>query len=225
MVRCIKELLEILPRIAIYVAVGFVFLKTFHFVALQQNTSDIDHILTASLVVGFIYCEVAYRIPFSVSYEIDHIGIIVSSACMGYLTGRLVLSKVWSKILDFLKIRNTVNMYYWDDLMSNDYVMKVYVNFTDKSYEGMLHFYEGYSNNPHVVLGSFIVRDSLNNVIKDFSNDCTKVAVLDTSKADSIYIEYHPMSNKSRDIESLCDTRREREKQEENKKQTLIRTK
>ena len=36
---------------------GYVFNKTFHFVALKQNTEDVEHILTASLVVGLFIAK------------------------------------------------------------------------------------------------------------------------------------------------------------------------
>ena len=52
---------------------GYVFNKTFHFVALKQNTEDVEHILTASLVVGFIYCKIASLIPIHISDKIDTI--------------------------------------------------------------------------------------------------------------------------------------------------------
>ena len=206
----IKELLDILPQIVVYVAVGFIFLKTFHFVALRQNSMDIDHILTASLVVGFIYCNVAYMIPFSISYEIDHIGIIVSSLFFGYFAGRLARSKVWLRILDFFKIYDSFNMYYWDDLMPEDSTMKVYVHMNEKIYEGMVHTYESYSNSPHIVLASFIVKDNNNNVLEDFSDDCTKVIILDASQAESVYVEYSEKSKECADIRRLCESHKKR---------------
>lgn len=206
----IKELLEILPQIIIYVAVGFIFLKTFHFVALKQNSIDIDHVLTASLVVGFIYCQIAYLIPFSISYEIDHIGIIISSLCFGYLAGRLARSKVWLRILEFFKIYDSFNMYFWDDLMPEDCTMKVYVHMNEKSYEGMVHTYESYSNSPHLVLASFIVKDKNNNILEDFSEDFTKVIILDASHAESIYVEYGKKSRECDDIRRLCEAHKKR---------------
>ena len=160
--------------------------------------------------MGFIYCEIAYRIPVSISYEVDHIGIVLSSMCIGYLAGRFVRSKVWLSILDFLKIRDTFNVYYWDDLMPNDCAMKVYVYFSEKIYEGMLHSYESYSNDPHLVLCSFLVKDMDKNVIEDFSNDCTRVVILDTSKAEAVYVEYGEKSSECRDIERLCNSHRKR---------------
>ena len=96
---------------------GYVFNKTFHFVALKQNTEDVEHILTASLVVGFIL------IPIHISDKIDTICIVVSALILAYIFARIFRCKYLIYVLDFLKIRDTGNVYYWDDFMDYDYSM------------------------------------------------------------------------------------------------------
>lgn len=188
-----------------YVITGYVFVKTYHFVALKQNSTDIEHILTVSLVVGYIYCNIVYLIPFSISYTVDNILIVLSALILGYLFAILLRQKKIIYILDILRIRETGNMYLWDDLMDNNYPMKISIEYEDRIYEGMLHNYEGYSNNPHVAIASYIVKDNLKNIIEDFSEDKTKVAILDTEKANCIHIEYHINSNECKDLKNLCD--------------------
>ena len=72
--------------------------------ALKQNSSDVEHILTASLVVGYIINKIANLIPFSISYEIDIIGIVLSALILAYGLAMISRSGKIMKILDFLKI-------------------------------------------------------------------------------------------------------------------------
>lgn len=201
----IKDLIDILPQIIIYIVTGFVFVKTFHFVALKQNITDIEHILTSSLVIGYIYCNIAYLIPISISYEIDTALIVLSTLFLGYLFGKIARSKYMLNILDCLKIRDTGNLYLWDDIMDNDYPMKVIISFENSSYEGMLHNYETYSNEPHIVLCSYILKDKDGKIIKDLSNNNTEIVILNTAKADSVNILYYKDSKECKDLKNLCD--------------------
>lgn len=148
-------------------------MKTFHFVALKQNTTNVEHILTSSIVIGYIYCKLASFIPLSISYEVDTICIIVSALVTGYLFAKILRCKYIINILDFLRIRDTGNLYFWDDIMDDKYPMKLCIEYNDITYEGMLHNYESYSNDPHIVLCSYVAKDQNNHIIEDFSNDST----------------------------------------------------
>ena len=193
-----------MPDIIVYIVTGYVFLKTFHFVALKQNTTDVEHILISTLVVGYIYCHIAYIIPFSISYQIDIALIIMSALIMGYTSAKLSKSKCMIHILDRLKIRDTGNIYLWDDIMDDDYPMKAIISYDDIVYEGIIHNYESYSNAPHVALGSYVVKDN-NGVIKnDYSEDNTRITILDTSKANNVEILYCKDSNECDDLQNLC---------------------
>ena len=195
-----------MPQIIMYIITGYVFVRMYHFVALKKNSTDVEHILTVSLVVGYIYCNIAYQIPFTISYLVDRILIILSALVFGYLLAILLRNKKILYILDFLKIRNTVNAYLWDDLMDNNYPMKASIEYDDKIYEGIIHNYENYSNNPHIALASYIIKDSHKHIIEDFSEDTTKIVILDTEKANCVYIEYYINSSECKDLKDLCDS-------------------
>lgn len=179
-------------------------MRTYHFVALKQNSDDIEHILTVSLVVGYIYCNIAYKIPCTISYEIDSVVIVLSSLCLGYASGILLRGKKIVYILDFLKIRDTGNVYLWDDLMDNDYPMKACVKYDDKIYEGMIHNYESYTNSPHIVLCSYVVKDVEGHIVENFLKDETKVVVLNIDDSKVVCIEYYHDSQECKDLRSLC---------------------
>ena len=201
--------MECLPQVIVYIVTGYVFSKTFHFVALKKNSNDIEHVLTLSLVIGYIYCKIASLIPIHISDEIDTLGIVISALIWGYLFARFVKNRYVIQILDFLKIRDTGNLFYWDDLLDNEYPMKVKVLCDDVCYEGMLHNFENYSNEPHIVLASYVVKDKSNKVLHNFVNDNTKIIVLDTSKVAKLEIIYAKDSNMCKDLKDMCDSNNE----------------
>lgn len=182
------------------------FNKTFHFVALKQNSVDIEHTLTSSLVIGYIYFKIANLIPISFSYEIDILCIIASALVLGYVFAKLLRSAVTVKVLDFLKIRDTGNLYYWDDIMDNKYPMKIRVICEKEIYEGMLHNYESYSNDPHIILSSYVIMDKDENVKKDFTDNDSRTIVLNTAEAIAVEIMYAQNSEMCEDLKSLCNS-------------------
>ena len=194
-----------MPQIIIYIVIGYIFNKTFYFVALKQNSKDIEHILTASLVIGFVYYKIANIIPFHISNNVDNILIIISALITSYLFARILRSKYLIPFLDFLKIRDTGNVYYWDDLMDNNYPMKIRIDYDRFVYEGMLHNFESYSNEPHLVLASYIIKDEHGNILGDYTNDNTRTIVLDISKSNKVEIIYVSNSEVCNDLKCLCD--------------------
>lgn len=206
----IRELANVLPSIIEYIVTGYAFIKTFHFVMLKQNTSDVEHILTSSLVIGYVYIKIANLIPFSISHEVDIVLIVLSALLLGYFIARLLRNKrIVYNILDFLKIRDTGNCYFWDDIMDDNYPMKVIVFYENMTYEGLIHNYESYSNEPHIVLGSYIVKDSTGKVIQDFSEDSTRITILDISNAISVDVLYYKDSDECEDLKNLCHFNKE----------------
>lgn len=128
----------------------------------------------------------------------------MSALFLSYLFAILLRQKKIVYILDFLKIRDTGNIYLWDDLMDNKYPMKAGISYEDKIYEGIIHNYQSYSNDPHIVLASYVIKDIQDNIIEDFSEDETKIVVLNTGDSKSICIEYYHDSDECKDLRSLC---------------------
>ena len=112
-------------------------------------------------------------------------------------------------LLDLLKIRDTVNIYYWDDLMDDEYPMRIIATYSDAIYEGIFHNYESYSNEPKIILGSYVVKNRDGIIIKDYSNDKTKCIILNSANADTIEIIYSVKSSKCDDLKDLCDSNRD----------------
>lgn len=179
--------------------------------ALKQNSANVENTLMSSLVIGFIcfiYCKIAAMIPITISYNVDNVCIVISALLFGYVFGRIIKNKKIIEILDFLQIRDTGNKYYWDDILDNQYPMKIKISYDDFIYEGMLHNYESYSNEPHIVLASYMIMDKKNNILCDFRNVDTKIIILDTSKANKTEVIYSTHSEICKDIKHLCESNR-----------------
>lgn len=202
----IKDLLDVLPQITMYIVVGYIFIKTYRFVSLKKDSDNIEHILTSSLVVGFIYYEIVRMIPFTISQAMDNLLIGLSALFCGYLLALLSRQKkmvYW--IFDRLHIHDTNNAYVWDDVMDVKYAMKVRVVYDGEIYEGMLHNYESYSNCPHIVLAAYTMKSLPNQKVYDYSQDNTRIVILNTDTARSVEIIYHSASDECKDLKSLCD--------------------
>lgn len=174
--------------------------------ALKQNSLNIEHILTSSVVIGFIYCNIMYLIPVSINHIIDNIFIILIAVVLGYIGGRGLNSKYAIVLLDKLKIRDTTNLYYWDDILDKNYPMKIQVSYDYRKYEGMLHNYESYSNEPHVVLASYIIKNENDKIIEDYSETSNRLIVLNTLDSNSVTILYDTRSDQCADIKKLCES-------------------
>ena len=98
--------------------------------------------------------------------------------------------------------------------MDNDYPMKAVIIYDDYIYEGMVHLYESYSNNPHIVLAAYQIKNSDGTLKKDYSDDMTKIIILDISYAKNVTIIYYANSPLCMDLKNLCDFNKEFERQE-----------
>lgn len=89
--------------------------------------------------------------------------------------------------------------------MDNNYPMKIRIDYDRFVYEGMLHNFESYSNEPHLVLASYIIKDGHGNILGDYTNDNTRIIVLDISKSNKVEIIYVSNSEVCNDLKCLCD--------------------
>lgn len=127
----------------------------------MQNSTDIKHILSSALVIGYELC-----------------------------------------------IRNSFNTYIWDDLMDQSEPMKIIITYDTSQYEGMLYNFESYSNSPHITLASYIVRDFNKLTTKNYTDDHTKVVILDSSTTKCIEIIYSKNNIECQTIKNFCDYRK-----------------
>lgn len=153
------------------------------FVCIYKNTKDVEQILTSSLVIGYIICQIALLIPISYGSIIDSICIVFCSIMSGFLLGEIKNSKGIRQFINRFKIRRTANSYYWNDLLDRDKIMKGYITINNKTYSGKVHLIEEFSNSPHIVLAEYSVDGEKND------ND-NQIIILDTLQAAEVIIEY-----------------------------------
>lgn len=189
-----------------YIVTGYSFLNTLHLVTLKENSEDIEHILTGSLVIGFICYKIASLIPHSCGEVFDCLGITLSSVLFAYLLGLFLNSRIILKAYNFLKIRESGKKYLWDDVMDTSLSMIVNVYYGSLKYNGYLFSYESYSNSPNVVLASYILTSN-DSIIEDNSQDKTKLIILDVGKSDKVEIIYKGESKICNDIGAFCKDR------------------
>lgn len=199
----IDDLFAVLPNIILYVVTGFFFIKTFHFIALKQNTEDVEHLLLESLVSGYVYCQLLFLVPIRFNHYVNIIGAVIGSIVLAYLLGRLYISTFTLKTMRALKLYDTGNTYMWDDLMDKEYAIKVIVEYDDRIYNGFLNSYESYSNSPHLALCLYAVSDLHGKIIEDHTDDTRQVIVLDSSTAKNVVIRYDKESKVCDDIKSF----------------------
>lgn len=138
--------------------------------------------LTASLVIGYVICQIASLIPFSLGMIIDNICIVGCSIILGFIAGKVMNGEFIYDIAEELHINRTVNEFLWNDLIDNK-IMKAQIKINDIIYSGKIHLVEEFSNAPHIVLGDYSINDQR-------ETNPRKIIVLDTSKATEIIIEY-----------------------------------
>lgn len=187
--RVIDNLYNILPNIILFISAGFCFVKVFCFIYAYRDSENIDNMLTASLVVGYIICQIAFAIPLSLGVIIDNICIIASSIIMGFIAGKIINGNFMYNLIEKLNINRTVNEFLWSDLLDKDgKIMKAQITINETKYSGKIHLVEEFSNTPHIVLGDYSINDQP-------ENNPNKIIVLDTSKATDIIIEYDKCSS------------------------------
>lgn len=202
----INDLVQILPDFIFYIVVGFFFIQVFHFTALKRNNSDIEHILTGSLVFGYVICKIMELIPFSINPIIDSFGIMCTSIVAGYILGLpFQYNQIIYKICDIFKLRNSINDYIWDDILDWDYPNKLIVYYSDKIIEGYVHYSESYSNIPSVTLAGYIIRDKNQNILSDHSSDNDKVIFLQLCNAEYVEVIYNHKSPMCMEIKDLAN--------------------
>lgn len=199
-------MIEILPQIILYIVVGYAFLKTLYLVTLHENSDNIEHVLAGSLVIGYICYQLASLIPCSYGTIIDFLGISACSVFVAYIIGLILNTRLYIKICDILKIRESGKKYLWSDILDHSYPMKVSLYYGNIKYNGYLFNCESYSNTPNVVLVSYkMISVKQGDILEDHSQDKKNIIILNTNKADKVEIIYDGNSKICNEIQSFCN--------------------
>ena len=207
-----KDLIDLLPIIILYIASGFIFLQVFNFVAAIRPSGSFEHLFIKSLITGFVICTIGNIIPIRTANQYVDIAILLAICVLaGLLFGKVYISPCFDKGLENLGIRRTVNPYIWKDIVDIKNGVWVYVEYRseDRAYLGALNSYEEFERHPQIVLERYDER-VLSTSEKDTShvNDPTRCILLDTSKADIVEIFYTDNSPKIERIKEAIENQK-----------------
>lgn len=194
------QVIQMLPNLILYIVVGFFFDFTFELVALKKNSNNTEHIIIKSLIIGYVYCNLAYSIPITINRYIDNALILITAIIMAYMLARFYRSEHKVELFDFLKIPDTGNEYMWDDLLDDTWPMRISIIYNEYTYDGFLHATQSYSYSPQVAVALYKVTDKKGRIIKNYSDDERRIMIFDVSKADYIELVYDEESRIASDI-------------------------
>ena len=118
-----SDIFNILPDIVIYIVLGYICLHMYRITRIVKKSYDFEHILTESIVVGFIIKNVISLIPFTFGEYIDTIGMIISSAAIGFGVAKILETPIADKVINILKIKHTKFKYMWQNIDDPNYAI------------------------------------------------------------------------------------------------------
>ena len=200
------KLIEFLPQFIIYIVLGFIFLRFFRYMCTIKNSDKYEHIIWESLLVGFVLKQCYTIIPFSINYTVDIIGMIITTIIIAGIFAKIYSSKCLDKFLRLIGVHRTRNKYIWKDIEDPDYIINADVINPDthEAYHGVIIYYEEFERNPQIVLNHYQYWEDWHNdePTMDFTNDPSKIVLVDTTQFSRITISYDENSSKIKQIET-----------------------
>ena len=161
-----------------------------------KKSDDFEHILTESIVVGFIIKNVISLIPFSFGEYIDTIGMIISSAAIGFGVAKILETPIADKVINILKIKHTKFKYMWQNIDDPNYA--IFIDATNPEthirYFGQVVMYEEFERFPIIQICKYMAWKN-DEILFDYSDNPTQTVLIDTSKYTEIDIIYQKNSN------------------------------
>lgn len=191
-----SDIFNILPDIIIYIVLGYICLHMYRITRIVKKSNNFEHILTESIVVGFIIKNVISLIPFSFGVYFDTIGMIISSAAIGFGIAKILETPIADKVINFLKIKHTKFKYMWQNIDDPNHA--IFIDATNSEthirYFGQVVMYEEFERFPIIQICKYMAWKD-NDLLFDYSDDPTQTVLIDTSKYTEIDIIYQKNSN------------------------------
>lgn len=191
-----SDLISYLPDVIIYIVLGFIFIKVYRFVSVIKNPSDYKHILTESLIYGFIlnsiYNLIYSMIPININIYIGRICMILLTVMAAYISARIVYGQLFTNILCKLNIHQTPIKDFWVDITQGEY--SSYITVIDDKHQsiirGKIKLIETYNDRPLIQISNYTTTDFNTGEISEQKDDFETI-VIDSSKYSEIYL-WHP---------------------------------
>lgn len=196
-----KELVEILPDIILYIALGYSFVQSYKYVRIIRKTKTLDNLLIESLVVGFVLHNTLNSIIDLENIYFDTVGKIILSVVLGYIVGVFINSNVFRIICKVLKIRQTPNTSIWKDIEDRGKGVIVRVENYDKKIiiDGIYILAEAHKRFPIIQLAGYRKYEN-GEIVRDYEKEPQNTILVDTSKFDEINVLYDEKSNKTKHL-------------------------
>ncbi len=164
-----------------------------------KNSDEYEHIIWESLLVGFVLKHCYMLIPFSVNYIVDIVGMIILTIFLSAGISKIYSNRKIDEVLQKIGIHRTRNKYLWKDIEDPDYRMVVDAMNPDTQelYHGVVIYYEEFMKHPQLVLNHYKYWENFHKEpIMDYTNDPSKVVIVDTNQFSRITISYDSNSKK-----------------------------
>lgn len=202
-VENIKEFINYLPNLIIYVAPGYIIICIISFIIQRKQLRDkgafFQYIVFSYVIkiITEVFLENKITNKTNLMFAIISVSII-SGVCIGIF----IKSNKFNKFLKILKINLTIYSNIFDDIDDKEYgvLMRFHLEDGKNIYEGLLRKYENTNNfdDIHIMLSEYIKYknqdDDTTKVIDDFSNDPTAWIVLRAKDIKSIEVFYDKRS-------------------------------
>ncbi len=200
------KLIELLPQLIIYIILGFIFLRVFRYMCTIKNSDEYEHTIWESLLVGFVLKRCYDMVP-SINYAIDVIGMIITTIAISTIFAKVYSSKLFDKVLKTIGVHRTQNKYLWKDIEDPDYrtIVDAINPETNEAYHGVVVLYEEFKEHPQIVLSYYKYYEDWHTgkTCFDFSDDPSKIVIVDTLQFSRINIVYDENSLKIRKISKV----------------------
>lgn len=197
-----KKLVELLPQIFIYFALGFTYLKIFRYINTIKALNEHNHIVWEYLISGYIINLFMGLIPFG---KIKFVGdndiliyalMIIITFAFGLILGKIYSLSLWDRLLNKIKINRTRKSYVFDDMISETRAtyLDLYNYKTNERYFGQIFVCEEYTNSPIVVLYHYkhwsdYTDDS---TLENYKERDDKAVMIKIADFDSVEFQYEP---------------------------------
>lgn len=183
-----KELYDLLPDIILYLAIGFVYLKVYKFTSVVPTVKNISETLVESLIAGFVL-KCIYNLFPPINFYTDILGMIISSAAIGFVSAKIFSSKLFNKMLTFLDIRQTKSQFIWQDILGDSPIWITAIDYEKEIfYYGKVVLVESYEKEPKILITEYKYENDKRQI--DNTDNPGETVLIDTSKFQDIWISY-----------------------------------
>ncbi|WP_148867855.1 DUF6338 family protein [Thermosediminibacter litoriperuensis] len=194
----IKNIIEALPTLIIYVVPGYIILWIIAFNLTQEINKD-NHIILKSLVISYLLVNLIKAVA-PIDSPKTIVFILILSVFLGFAISKFITSYSFSWMLQFLKIYRTPQSNIWLDILDFTHGVwaRVYIPSEKIIYEGALIKYgqSGDGANHYILLSNYIAYSYESEILEDNSENNTYYVAVNIKDISRIELIYNPKSKK-----------------------------